>query len=102
MTLLSVWYRRRSVPVMTALCLFLPITLPVAASTPQSTPVFTPQPREVHPGTLNVVRSATVQVPGGDAEDFLCGGQPGNNVARTRPAGDARRRSRGAHRSPAA
>ncbi len=69
MTLLSVWYRRRSVPVMTALCLFLPITLPVAASTPQSTPVFTPQPREVHPGTLNVVRSATVQVPGGDAED---------------------------------
>ena len=71
MTLLSVWYRRRSVPVMTALCLFLPITLPVAASTPQLTPVFTPQPREVHPGTLNVVRSATVQVPGGDAEDFF-------------------------------
>ena len=71
MTFLSIWYRRRSVSVATGLCLLLSAALPAACGTPQTAPVLTPQPREVHPGALNVVQSAAVLVPGGDAEDFF-------------------------------
>src|SRR3984893_12090099 len=36
-----------------------------------STPVLTPQPREIRAGGLLPLRSAAVLVPGGDAEDFF-------------------------------
>ena len=75
MSFLSVWYRSRlRVRLGAGLCLVLATALPGAGSTSQAAPVFTPQPREVHPGALGVVRSAVVLVPGGDAEDFFAAG----------------------------
>jgi hypothetical protein len=38
---------------------------------PPAQPVLTPQPRELHAGRLVPVRSAVIEVPGGDAEDYF-------------------------------